>query len=177
MKPRLSSDPRTESIPAAAIAAWGFGPEAKAPTLRSTHPGLARLISLGLGALSLWLLSLVAAPALKCLFPGPSDVLRAETARATNPTPAPRAALLEDPPPPAPRALPVYHPGDSFKVRLPDGRELAATERGGVPTFSSLPLKPALGDHYTVTEGGAREGVSWIWYTPLGWNHPAWIDP
>jgi hypothetical protein len=62
-------------------------------------------------------------------------------------------------------------------VILPDGRQLNATERGSVPSFRSLPPHPQIGDHYTVTEGGAEQGVSWVWYTPLGWNHPAWIDP
>jgi hypothetical protein len=167
MKPRLSSDPRTESFPAAALAAWGRAQSKDSPALK-------RLISLGLGALSLWLLVSVLASAWPALFPGPAQVLKAETARAINPTPAPRAIALE---PSAPRALPVYHLGDWFRVRLPDGRELWAIERGAVPTFGSLPLHPALGDHYTVTEGGAAQGVSWLWYTPLGWNHPAWIDP
>jgi hypothetical protein len=133
MKTRICSDPRTEPFPAAAIAAWSFGPKPQPPTLRTANPALARLISLGLGAGSLWLLWLVGAPALYALFPGPTEVLSAETARATNPPPPPLS-------PPAPRALPVYHLGDSFSVILPDGRQLNATERGSAPASGACRL-------------------------------------
>jgi hypothetical protein len=73
--------------------------------------------------------------------------------------------------------LPAVSLSDYEKVVLPDGQSVKVTYRGLVPTFAQLPKNPALGDQYHVTEGGAKEGITWIWYTPLGWDHPAWVDP
>jgi hypothetical protein len=190
MKPRFSSLPRTAPIPEAAAQAWGFGPP---PALPKDNPHLKRALSVAMGALSLWLLACALAPAFAALFPGPKEVLRGEVARATAPEPAPRveparraelvlplaptprAALVENP---APRAQPVpLALGQTGFGHLPDGRWIKVSNKGLVESFGDLPKNPALGDEYQVTEGGAREGVSWLWYTPLGWNHPAWIDP
>jgi hypothetical protein len=194
LRTRQSSDPRTQPFPAAAVQAWGFGPEplpVPEPPLKPPAPNPAgkTLLSWGLGAFSLVLLVSVLAQAWPTLFPGPQAVLKAEVARATNPeptpfypgaaraeTPAPRALPVD--PRPAPRAQPVpLAVGATGFGHLPDGRWITVTNKGLVPSFGDLPKYPALGDQYTVTEGGAKEGVCWIWYTPLGWNHPAWIDP
>jgi hypothetical protein len=176
MKPRLSSDPRTEPIPKTAQTAWGFG----APTTSKDSPAWKRLISLGLGAFSLWLLWCALAPVLHALFPGPKEVLKTEAAQAVHPAPAPNSApRAELVPPRVLRALPVVMKalpviGASYWATLPDGQDILSIYRGRLEHFSQLPAHPQLGDQFWVAEGPR---VSWIWATPLGWNHPAWIDP
>jgi len=173
MKTRLSVSQRTAPLPCAAIEAWGFAEPTIDPTTYRDNPALKRLISLGLGAVSLWLLVTVFWQAWPALFPSEREVLTHETARATNPIPAPRAELYQDPPP-----VPAPAVGESFSVQLPDGRVLKATFRGWVTHFGDLPLHPKVGDQYRILEGdGQSAQISWVWFTPLGWNHPAWIDP
>jgi hypothetical protein len=59
---------------------------------------------------------------------------------------------------------------------LPDvwgGGSVLARYCGTVERFSEIPPDPAPGDLWNVTETGA----GWIYCTPAGWNHNAWIDP
>ena len=51
---------------------------------------------------------------------------------------------------------------------LPDGRVVAVTFRGPV---KDLPKSAEIGDEF---ESG---GGQWIWITPPGATHPAWVDP
>ena len=41
---------------------------------------------------------------------------------------------------------------------------------GTVGRFSEIPPNPVPGDLWNVTETGA----SWVYFTPAGYNHPAW---
>jgi hypothetical protein len=78
------------------------------------------------------------------------------------------------------RALPVGT--FDFKVplgfqrwlQLPDGALILTTFRGYRMRFSDLPAYPRAGEMYALAENPTHY---WIWATPLGFTHPAWVDP
>jgi hypothetical protein len=93
------------------------------------------------------------------------EVRRAELV----PIPVKRALLMRLPT----QELGVYH-----WYHLPDvwgGGSVWARFMGTVANFSGVPKNPTPGDMWNVTEGGST--VSWVYCTPLNYNHPVWIDP
>ena len=136
----------------------------------SDSPALRRLISIGIVASGVWALGALVQFQLARKVPAPGLYV-SDTATKTNPAPEPevrRAELV----PMVKRALPVV--GAHYPASLPDGQRIQTVWRGKVARFSDLPARPNIGDQFAVTEG---PGHSWIWATPLGWNHPTWIDP
>jgi hypothetical protein len=91
--------------------------------------------------------------------------------------PAPKAQLV---PVPVRRAtlyrLPSQELGIYKWYELPvqwGGGSVWARYMGTKEHFSQIPRGPIPGDLWNVTEGNA----SWIFCTPIGYNHPIWIDP
>jgi hypothetical protein len=104
--------------------------------------------------------------------PFPAPVQQQAPANATQPavqTPAaaPRAQLVR---------LPSQELGVYKWYPLPPewgGGSVLARYLGTVERFSEIPPNPIPGDLWNVTEGNA----SWVYCTPLNYNHPIWIDP
>jgi hypothetical protein len=154
----------------------GFGPSGKVDaTPRTDRPALRRLLALAsLLALGygLWLLR------------PPADPMAEETKARISSEPVyhfpaqelrPLVPLPTDPDPV--RSLRQGEPlvvGTRYFAFLPDLRSIVVRYLGTSPTFSALPKNPQLGDMYSVTES---PGTLWIWAVPVGFNHPAWIDP
>jgi hypothetical protein len=130
-------------------------------------PALRRLVSVGLLLGLLWAVYSLA-PWVGKLFPSADQVLHQEIVAARNPEPAPEPLVL--------RAQPAKSPsvGDSGFALLPDGQRVMTTFKGYAMRFSDLPPYPTPGDMYVVAEG---PGAFWIWATPAGFSHPAWVDP
>jgi hypothetical protein len=168
MKPRVCFSAAT---PPLGVQEFG-APPADSPALR-------RLISVALGALALWgcwslASSILGSEHLRESKVPLKVVTDAQTRHSSTPSLAPvhveRAELVEALPV-LKRALPVV--GAHYPATLPEGQLVTTTWKGTVADFSDLPKNPALGDEF----GVPRSGHSWIWATPYGWSHPAWIDP
>jgi hypothetical protein len=91
--------------------------------------------------------------------------------------PAPRAMLV---PVPVRRATLFRLPGQELGVykwcQLPPawgGGTVSARYMGTIERFSQIPPNPVPGDLWNITE----TGNSWIFCTPIGYDHAAWIDP
>jgi hypothetical protein len=82
-----------------------------------------------------------------------------------QPIPAPRAQLVR---------LPPWRVGEARMVKMPDGRLVLATYRGGLPSVDMLLNRRAQpGDAYWIDNNQSL----WILTTPLGATRLSWIDP
>jgi hypothetical protein len=81
-------------------------------------------------------------------------------------SPAPRAELVR---------LPPWRVGEARPIRMPDGRLIAATYRGGLPSMDVLLERRSAqpGDAYWINDSRSL----WILTTPIGSSRLSWIDP
>src|SRR5258708_4157658 len=95
------------------------------------------------------------------------------TAAAAAPT-APDPATPPQVTPEVRRAQLLTWPlGATGWTTMPDGHRIVVRYMGAVDTFDQLPRTPQWSDMWKVTQSGA----SWVWYTPVGFTRPAWVDP
>jgi hypothetical protein len=87
------------------------------------------------------------------------------TQTVPQPRQAPRAQLVR---------LPPWRVGEARMVKMPDGRLVLATYRGGLPSVDMLLNRRAQpGDAYWIDNNQSL----WILTAPLGSTRLSWIDP